>query len=54
VKGGRGKELFQFLHHSKILGDWREPDTIRLTPAPMYNNHREIDRVEEALSQFFG
>lgn len=53
VKGGKGKALFQHLHKSRILGDWREPDIIRLTPAPMYNTHDEIDRVEEALNSFF-
>lgn len=53
VQNGRGKELFQHLHQSHILGDWREPDIIRLTPAPMYNTHKEIDRVEEAMTQFF-
>lgn len=54
IRNGRGKELFQHLHKSRILGDWREPDVIRLTPAPMYNTHSEIDKVEEAMSSFFG
>lgn len=53
VKSGKGKALFQHLHKSRILGDWREPDIIRLTPAPMYNTHDEIDRVEEAMKSFF-
>jgi kynureninase len=53
VKNGKGKALFQHLHSQKILGDWREPDIIRLTAAPMYNTHEEIDQVEWALKAFF-
>ena len=53
VKHGKGKELFKYLHTQKILGDWREPDVIRLTAAPMYNTHEEIDQVEWALKSFF-
>lgn len=53
VKNGKGKALFQHLHKNRILGDWREPDIIRLTPAPMYNTHSEIEMVEEAMTSFF-
>jgi len=53
VKNGKGKALFQHLHSQKILGDWREPDVIRLTAAPMYNTHEEIDKVEQALKSYF-
>jgi len=53
VKNGKGKDLFQHLSKNRILGDWREPDIIRLSPAPMYNSHSEIDRVEEAMASFF-
>ena len=53
VKNGKGKALFQHLHSQRILGDWREPDVIRLSAAPMYNTHNEIDEVERALSSFF-
>jgi len=53
VNGGKGKPLFQHLQKANILGDWREPDVIRLTPAPMYNTHHEIDMIEGALRSFF-
>ena len=53
VKNGKGKQLFQHLHQNKILGDWREPDVIRLTAAPMYNTHTDIESVDEALQKFF-
>jgi kynureninase len=53
VKNGKGKALFQHLHGQRILGDWREPDVIRLSAVPMYNTHNEIDEVERALRSFF-
>ena len=53
IQGGQGKTLFQHLQKHNILGDWREPDVIRLTPAPMYNTHQEIDFVEAAFRSFF-
>jgi len=53
VKNGKGKALFQHLHSNKILGDWREPDIIRLAASPMYNTHNEIDQIEAALKSFF-
>ncbi|MBS0557359.1 MAG: kynureninase [Proteobacteria bacterium] len=41
VKGGReaGRALFAHLETHGIIGDWREPDTIRIAPTPLYNRH---------------
>ena len=46
VAGGRdqGRALFEFLASQGIVGDWREPDVIRISPAPLYNNHADILR----------
>lgn len=33
----RGRALFEHLVGIGIIGDWREPDVIRISPAPMYN-----------------
>jgi Kynureninase len=35
VRGGReqGRALFEYLHSVGVLGDWREPDVIRISPA---------------------
>ncbi len=43
VLGGRerGKALFDHLITHGIIGDWREPDIIRLAPAPLYNTYRD-------------
>ncbi len=48
-----GKALFQHLTEQGIIGDWREPDCIRLAPAPLYNTFEDVWRVGEALTQFF-
>lgn len=49
----RGKELFNFLTSQGIIGDWREPDCIRLAPAPLYNTYEDVWQVGEALRQFY-
>jgi kynureninase len=49
----RGKELFQHLTEAGIVGDWRQPDCIRLAPAPLYNTFEDVWRVGEVLRQFF-
>jgi kynureninase len=46
VAGGRahGRALFEHLQSKGVLGDWREPDVIRISPTPMYNRHDDILR----------
>jgi len=52
VAGGRerGRALFEHLREAGVLGDWREPDVIRISPTPLYNRyqdlHRFVDEVE--------
>ncbi len=52
VQGGRerGRALFEFLESRGVIGDWREPDVIRISPVPLYNRftdlHRFVDAVE--------
>jgi kynureninase len=44
VRGGRdrGRALFEHLVGCGVLGDWREPDVIRISPAPLYNRHADL------------
>lgn len=44
VVGGRehGRALFEHLESIGIIGDWREPDVIRISPAPLYNRHTDV------------
>ncbi|KFL38072.1 kynureninase [Arenimonas donghaensis] len=51
VRGGRdqGRALFEFLMAQGIVGDWREPDVIRISPVPLYNRYSDISRFIAAV-----
>jgi kynureninase len=51
VRGGRaqGRALFEYLAAQGVLGDWREPDVIRISPAPLYNRFAEIRRFADTV-----
>jgi kynureninase len=51
VRGGRdqGRSLFEHLAANGVLGDWREPDVIRISPAPLYNTHEDILRFANGV-----
>ncbi len=39
-----GRALCEHLTQEGILGDWREPDTFRVAPVPLYNSYRDVFR----------
>jgi kynureninase len=51
VLGGRerGRALFQYLMDRGIVGDWREPDVIRISPTPLYNRFEDGVAFAEAV-----
>eukprot|EP01134_Creolimax_fragrantissima_P002762 CFRG2762T1 len=43
------KPIFQFLEHSGVVCDLREPDVIRIAPVPMYNSFVDCYRFTNIL-----
>jgi kynureninase len=41
--------LFDYLIEHGIIGDWREPDVIRISPAPLYNRFADCLALIEAV-----
>jgi len=44
-----GKQIFEHLVVNNILGDWREPNVIRLSPVPLYNSFEDVFLTGESL-----
>jgi kynureninase len=49
VAKSNGKQVFEQLVANNVLGDWREPNVIRLSPVPMYNSFEDVFRTGELL-----
>jgi kynureninase len=43
------KAIFNFLANDGIIGDWREPNVIRLSPVPLYNSYTDVYKASESL-----
>ncbi len=48
---GKGKSLFDYITQEGVVADWREPNVIRIAPAPMYNNFDDVYRFGQILEQ---
>ena len=46
---GQGKGLFNKLTEFGVIADWREPNVIRIAPAPLYNSFEDCYRFVEHL-----
>ena len=56
VQGARdaGRALFEHLAAQGIVGDWREPDVIRVAPTPLYNRYSDALRFVIAVATWRG
>jgi len=43
------KSCFERLTKAGIIGDWREPDVLRLAPCPLYNSYHDALEAAKAL-----
>jgi kynureninase len=46
------KAVFQYLADNGVIGDWREPDVIRISPVPLYNNHADVLRFARTVGEW--
>jgi kynureninase len=44
------KATFNYLTENGVIGDWREPNVIRLSPVPLYNTFKEVFEVGRILA----
>ncbi|OKS86192.1 kynureninase [Mucilaginibacter polytrichastri] len=44
-----GKAIFDYLVSNGVIGDWREPDVIRLSPVPLYNSFEDVYQAAKYL-----
>lgn len=51
---GQGKELFNRLTDFGVIADWREPNVIRIAPAPLYNSFEDCYRFGQYLEKSIG
>ncbi|MEY3678958.1 MAG: kynureninase [Bacteroidota bacterium] len=45
-----GKQIFDELVKRRIVGDWREPNVIRMSPVPLYNSFQDVYRFGTELA----
>lgn len=45
------KAIFNYLEDNGVIGDWREPNVIRLSPVPLYNSFTDIYMAAQQLTK---
>lgn len=48
---GEGRELFNYLMKNGVITDWREPNVIRLAPAPFYCSFEDMFQFGQILKK---
>lgn len=46
-----GRKLCERLAGEGVIGDWREPDTYRIAPVPLYNSYQDVYRFVQGFSK---
>jgi kynureninase len=49
-----GRSLCERLTQEGIVGDWREPDTFRVAPVPLYNSYHDVFRFVRRFAAAIG
>ncbi|HWZ14358.1 MAG TPA: kynureninase [Mucilaginibacter sp.] len=44
------RKIFNYLTDNGVIGDWREPNVIRLSPVPLYNTFKQVFEVGRILT----
>ncbi|MDB5111749.1 MAG: kynU, partial [Mucilaginibacter sp.] len=44
------KAIFSYLTKNGVIGDWREPNVIRLSPVPLYNSFKQVFEAGRILA----
>lgn len=44
------KAIFNYLAQNGAIGDWREPDVIRLSPVPLYNTFEDVYKTAKLMA----
>ncbi|MEO6148997.1 MAG: kynureninase [Mucilaginibacter sp.] len=56
ICGPQAKKIFNFLTDNGVIGDWREPDVIRLSAVPLYNTFTDVfnacNYLDKAIQKF--
>ena len=48
------RSLFKIISEKGVIADWREPDVIRIAPAPLYNNFSDVFNFVQILKEALG
>ena len=43
------KDIFNYLAENGVIGDWREPNVIRLSAVPLYNTFTDVYNAAQYL-----
>jgi len=46
----KAKDIFNYITRHGVIGDWREPNVIRLAPVPLYNSFKDVFNAAQILA----